>query len=164
MCEISQGLRFILNLFSFLIQWEKHLKKENITIFLFLDRHFNDHSKSVNGSTISTAFSTTTSSSVSTKPFSSQTTTSTTPSLPTSIPSLLANRTIAPKPSQTGSPSVNDLKTKISSKLGGENQPLSEKKRGPGRPPGSTKHNLETHKTVHTNGDMKSEIFQSIFN
>ena len=90
-------------------------------------------------------------------------TSSTTTSTPTSIVTG-TNRQVAPKPvnpapalNPVSQPVLSDSKIKLSTK----NLDSSEKKRGPGRPPGSTKQNLEQQKTStvqqSNNGDLKGK-------
>jgi hypothetical protein len=98
------------------------------------------HMTSVAGSTATTLTSSTT-----------PTTTSTTP---TSVVTG-TNRSLAPKPITPSSqpPLLIDTKIKLSSKSIDSG---SEKKRGPGRPPGSTKQNLEQQKSIQQ-ADLKGD-------
>ena len=91
------------------------------------------------------------------------TSSTTTTSTPTSIVTG-TNRQVAPKPvnpapalNPVSQPVLSDSKIKLSTK----NLDSSEKKRGPGRPPGSTKQNLEQQKTStvqqSNNGDLKGK-------
>jgi hypothetical protein len=84
----------------------------------------------------------------------SSTTTTTTSTTPTSVVTG-TNRSLAPKPITPSSqpPLLIDTKIKLSSKSIDSG---SEKKRGPGRPPGSTKQNLEQQKSIQQ-ADLKGD-------
>ena len=73
-----------------------------------------------------------------------------------------SNRSLAPKPNTT--PTTQPVQPEPKIKIGSKPSEPGTEKRGPGRPPGSTKKNLEQQKgqqqqqsVHHSNGDLKGE-------